>query len=206
MLGSDMPEVAREGAREVAARWLFHGYFEKELELCANGPVPLRIGTANIMAQFVADPDYHDKAMPFVSNFLSDESKEVRTAAYRCVQDKELLNNNVGRKIISECIQSQAFVDDPTHVLDTLDNSPGELIPFADLVTATASRFANDLAEASQDASRGHFFDVNIIGRLLLRLYEEAMTESHDVAKEKCLDMWDLLLQQRVGVRDLFDS
>ena len=206
MLQSEMPEVSREGAREVAARWLFHELFQEELNTCRTGSEALRIGVANIMSQFVAKPEYHSKAFPFVKQFLSDQSQEVRAAAYRCVRDNEILSTEYGRLIVAECVCSPAFADDPTYVLYALDDQPGSLLPFADIIFATTSRFAGDLADASRDISRGVGLDADKIGRLLLRLYEEAETDSLHVVRNGCLDAWDALLQARVGVRNMFEE
>ncbi len=40
MAMSSLDEVAFQGARQITARWLFHGFFEKEFAVCCRGTVP----------------------------------------------------------------------------------------------------------------------------------------------------------------------
>ena len=48
-LKSQLQDVAREGAAEVTARWLFHGMFEHELAECKGGSVAHRKGVAQVV-------------------------------------------------------------------------------------------------------------------------------------------------------------
>ena len=111
-----------------------------------------------------------------------------------------------GRALAHECVGTPAFADNPTRVLYVLDNQAGSLVSFATTVLAASSRFAGDLADASRDTSRGLVRDTDIVGRLLLRLYEEAEADSLPTIHRGCLAAWDALLQARVGVRNMFEA
>jgi len=58
--------------------------------------------------------------------------------------------------------------------------------------------FAKELAEASQNMSTGISGDARLLLPLLLRLYEQAK-DRHKALYLRCLDLWDLLLERRVG-------
>ena len=52
MLNSARNDVAKEGASEVVARWLFHDYFGDRIEGCLTGTIAQRTGVAQVAATF----------------------------------------------------------------------------------------------------------------------------------------------------------
>src|SRR5205823_2093278 len=102
-------------------------------------------------------------------------------------------------------VRSQAFRRNQWAIMHALRDFPGSLVPLADLVMHIIEVCAGPLAGASRDYSTRTAHEASEIGPILLRLYEQA--ESSNDIRQRCLDAWDLLLRQRVGIaRQITDS
>ena len=104
------------------------------------------------------------------------------------------------------CVDTTAFADDSAAILRAIDDQAVSLIPFAGTVLEAASRFADEFSEESRDISHVGGRDATLLGRLLLRLYEEANSNSGGEIAQACLDTWDSLLEARVGIRNIFET
>lgn len=204
MFNSEIPEVAKEGAKEVCARWIFHGLFERELHNSISGSVPQRKGIADVAASLMRRDDYREKCVSLLLQLSNDPDQEVRQEASHCVYNESGLLDWAGSKsFIAQFIHSQAFTDDPTGILLTFEKYPRSLVPFAEQVFAICQRFVSALAELSRDVSSGLHYDASMIPSLLLRLYEQCENDNPEIAL-KCLDTWDVLFENRVGsTRDI---
>lgn len=204
MLRSDMAEVAREGAKEVAARWVFGRHFDAELAECLAGTVPQRRGVAQIAQYLVTKPEYFEACEPMVSKLMDDPDAEVRSGLRGLVRSQEIFLTPRGIDLVRRFVESPAFRDDPTGLLYGLDEHTGDLVPFAAVIFTAVDQFVGPLLEASRDMSLGVQMDVGHINRLLLRLYEQADAANDTEITNRCLDAWDAMFQHRVGgVRDL---
>ncbi|HNS20579.1 MAG TPA: hypothetical protein PKH24_08765 [Sedimentisphaerales bacterium] len=199
MFNSEIPEVAQEGAKEVCARWIFHGLFDRELRQGIAGSTPQRKGIAEVTAHLIGQDDYREKCVNLLLQLFNDPDKEVRQKAAHAVYNKpELLRWSQSKSFVGEFIRSQAFTDDPTGILFTFEECPGSLVPFAELVFAICQCFVGPLGELSRDISTGLYYDASKIPSLLLRLYEQCESDCPVIAVQ-CLDAWDILFENRIG-------
>jgi len=94
--------------------------------------------------------------------------------------------------------RSRAFQEDPSPLLYALERHAGDLLPFAECLFAVGQTFAEELAEASQDFATSISGDARHLVPLMLRLYDETQTRDPQL-HQRCLDLWDRLLERRVG-------
>lgn len=98
--------------------------------------------------------------------------------------------------IVARYIKSKAFADDPS-----------SLTPFSELILMICEVFSSSLRDAARDMSTRIAGDARTIPPMLLRLYEQAYGKGDTQTLQRCLDAWDLLLENRVGVtRDLMQA
>lgn len=207
MVASPLSDVAQEGAKEVAARWLFHGSFQEELEACKSGTAPHRKGVAQVAAHFVLQQEHADACRPLLEAFLHDSDSEVRSEVKQAFRDKRIFSVLHGEQIVGEYLASQAYRDDPTPLFFAMEEYTGSLLPYTDLILGICRTFAGPLRDASRDMSTGIAGDVRMLPPLLLRLYEQAQDGADPNTINQCLDAWDLLFESRVGVvRELTHS
>ncbi len=200
MFHSNVDDIAKRGAAEVCARWIFHGFFAGELNEGMSGSIPQREAIAEVAAILMdRDEDYREKCQELLFHLFDDPHKEVRQKAAHAVWHKpELLGWSGSNSFICQFIHSQAFRDNPTGTLLTFETYPGVLLPFAETVFALCQEFLGPLAEVARDTSRDLSYDAGKVISLLLRLYEQ--TERHDPKiAERCLDAWDALFEKRIG-------
>ncbi|MBN1974419.1 MAG: hypothetical protein JW787_12330 [Sedimentisphaerales bacterium] len=204
MLNSKKEKIAEKGAEEVCAQWLSFGFFVNEVNICKSGSTAQRKGIAHIASIFILKEQYTEKCKELLLSLFNDEDSEVRQKARETFFNKvDILNLPDIQPFILSFIQSQAFRDDPTGILYTFEYCTQSLITFADSVFKICEEFAGPLAEISRDISRGIAHDVTEITTLLLRLYEQSKESWPDISS-KCLDMWDILFEHRIGnTRDL---
>ena len=199
MVASPLDDVALEGARQVTARWLFHGFFEKEFTECCRGTVPQRKGVAEVAAYLLNDKNYTEQCQEILHQFLNDPDKEVRDKLRGIFRKDSLLHELKHETFFKEYISSQAFADDPDSVVMGLKEFSGSLIPVADAIFIVCKEFSTTLKEKSRDISSRYSYTASEISSILLRLYEQAQGERNKQIADQCLDIWDLFFENRVG-------
>jgi hypothetical protein len=199
MFGSDIDEIAEEGAREICARWLFHGLFETELNKCGLGSSAHRKGIAQVASHFITKNDYTERCKELLLPLFDDTDADVRHKITRTFHNNvELLKLPGIQPFIQSFIRSQTFRDNPTGILFSFEEFPEPLVPFADSIFVICEEFTGPLAEFSRGLSQGITHNVSQVVSLLLRLYDQAK-EYHPAIAAKCLDAWDVLFEKRIG-------
>ena len=199
MVYSPLDEVASQGARQVTARWLFFDYFENEFILCCNGTAAQRRGVADVSASLFKDKKYSKKCQEILCQFMNDPDKDVRNELHSILRNNNLFEDPEKQKFIRAYIRSKAFVEDPHQFIWSIKEFAGNLIPVADAVFAICEEFSTSLKEKSRDISSRYPYMVSEISSILLRLYEQAQGESNQQIAARCLDIWDLFFENRVG-------
>jgi hypothetical protein len=204
MVRSTWDDVAKEGATQVTARWLFHGYFEEELLLCQTGLVPQRQGIAEVASHLLHDRKYSEGCQKLLRPLLNDPDKEVRQELRGLLDKAESLSDTALKPFIIEYIASLTFVDSPERFVYFLKDVTGSILYLAETIFTMCSVFSSTLKERSREIGSSYPHAVSEMLSILLRLYEQALaTENMEIAAH-CLDIWDILFQNRVGiVRDL---
>ena len=198
MVASPVPRVATAGAFQVAACFLVAGQLGDEFEHCLNGSPPQRKGVAEVAASLLGEGEYADNAKVILLRLANDEDEKVAQIVARSFEHLDLRHITSDRDAWNTFARSKAFQADPSPLLHALERQTGKLLPFADCLLAVGTTFAEELAEASQNMATGIAADVRLLLPLLLRLYEEA--EDRDkVLHIRCLDLWDYLLERRIG-------
>lgn len=207
MMNSEDNEIAESGAKEVCARWIFYGLFEKELEICKNGSTAQKKGVAEVAAHFLCKPEFAEKCKKLLEPLFNDKDKDVRQKSRNAFYNKcEILNLSNIHSFTKIFIKSQAFVDDPTGILYTFKDYPKSLVPFSESIFTICEQFVGPLADLSKDPSLGIAHDVDDVSTLILRLYEQSKDINPEIMN-KCLDMWDMLFEHKIGyTRDMLKA
>lgn len=199
MASSSLDDVALQGARQVTARWLFHGFFKEEFSKCVQGTVPQRKGVVSVAAQLLHDKKYCRQCQELLLQFMNDPEKEVRNDLRGIFRYKDLITDPKYAAFVKEYIKSQAFADDPDHFVWSLKDLAGSLIPVADAIFAVCDAFSTTLKEKTRDIGSRFPYMASEMSSILLRLYEQAQGERNMAIAGRCLDIWDLLFKNRVG-------
>lgn len=199
MVHSPLDDVALQGARQVTARRLFHGFFENEFLMCCQGSVPHRKGAANVAAQLLTNEKYSPQCQDLLLQFMNDPEKEVRNELRSIFRNQDLITDMTNVAFVKDYIKSQAFSDDPDHFIWSLKDYAGSLISVADAIFAVCETFSTTLQEKTRDVGSSYPQMASEIASILLRLYEQAQGDRNQQIANRCLDMWDLLFENRVG-------
>jgi len=199
MVDSPLDEVAQRGASQVTARWFFHGFFETEFTKCCKGTVSQRKGVAEVSSSFLEDKKYAGKCQELLFQFMNDPDREVRDELRGLFRKKELLNDQQYGPFIGKYIESPAFADDPDYFVLSLKEFPGSLISVAEAIFAVCEEFSVTLKKKTLDIGSRYPHTVSEAQSILLRLYEQAQGEPNPQIADRCLDIWDLFFEKRVG-------
>jgi hypothetical protein len=199
MVFSPLDDVALQGARQVTARWLFHGFFENEFNQCCQGTVPQRKGVADVAAQLLHDKKYSRQCRDLLLQFMNDPEKEVRDELQGIFRNQDLITDTKYAAFVKDYIKSQAFADDPDHFVWSLRDLAGSLISVADAIFAVCEAFSTTLQEKTRDVGSRYPHMASEISSILLRLYEQAQGDCNQQIANRCIDIWDLLFENRVG-------
>ena len=199
MVFSPLDDVALQGARQVTARWLFQGLLQDEFNQCLQGTVPQRKGVASVTAQLIDDKKYSRQCRDLLLQFMNDPEKEVRDELRGIFRNRDLVTDTKYAAFVKDYIKSQAFADDPDHFVWSLRDLAGSLISVADAIFAVCEAFSTTLQEKTRDVGSLYPHMASEMSSILLRLYEQAQGKRSSQVADRCLDIWDLLFENRVG-------
>lgn len=199
MVLSPQDDVSKEGAKQVTARQLFHGLFEKEFVRCLKGTVLQRMGVANAVVSLLYNSNYSGKCQELLWQFMNDPEKDVRDELRGVFRNSSLLEELQSVELVKEYIRSNTFADDPSNFIMYLKDFTGSLIPLADVVFVICDEFSTTLKDKTSDNSSRYSYLVSEISSILLRLYEQAQGEQSLQLASHCLDIWDIFFENRIG-------
>ncbi len=198
MLNSPYMEVVEAGAAQVAARWLFCGLFREEFATCIGGSIAQRKGVADTFCQLVTDPDYAQACLPYIERFMNDDDEDVRHKLSRVVNNDGFFQLAWAPDFLVKFVRSKAGGDECDWLLWKLKDLQGSLDTFAEVILALSDITAEDFSRPVTSNQR--YRDIDGLVHLLLRLYEGASGTNSASIRQKCLDIWDKLLQRRATV------
>jgi hypothetical protein len=200
MVASPLDDVAQEGAEEVTARWLFQDLFGKELKDCINGSISHRKGVAQVAAHFLHDDKYSARCKELLIPLINDPEKDVRKELTRIARSHAFFRSTVNQSFINVYIKSKAYIDHPSGVIDSLKEFSGSLLPLSEIIFDICKIFSSTLLEESRNLSLQIPHTASEIYSLLLRLYEQSEGLNNAQIRDQCLDLWDMLFENRVGM------
>ncbi len=198
MVDSDLPEVTENAGTLVAIVWLRSGQLGDLYQRCVEGNAYLRKGVADVAAQLIGEDACRKQCIGLLSDFFDDPDSDVRSQISRVFFHKTFEY----AEAVSLCMafaKSKAFEEHAAFLLANLGDFPGRVRPYQDVIVAASKRFSEEFAEATRDMSRSLGGDATHLAKVLLRLYEEAKDAGEKQTQEVCLDLWDKLLEARVG-------
>jgi len=204
MVRSSSGEIVQKGAEGITAYWLIYGMFAEEIAECTKGSMSQRKGVARVASSFVKDTLYSERCQKLLFPLLNDPEKEVRSEVSNIFYGGDRLDASSQREFLAAYAGSSAFADDSSGFVHFLMDFKESLLPFSQAIFAMFRSFSTTLREKSRDITSRIAYDISEASSLLLRLYEQSEAEQDRDLAVRCLDLWDLLFQNRVGiVKDL---
>ena len=201
MTASPVGEVAVEGACQVTARWLFHDFFKDELNECQQGNIFQRKGVAIAAAYFFHDKKYAIRCREILRPLINDNDKEVRDVLRNVFRKSQLHTNDPNyHDFIQGYLKSKTFTDNPDNFVHLFSDYPGKLIPLAEPIFTACKEFATTFKMKSRDIRLRYTYTTQEMLPILLRLYEQAMGDRNRKIADRCLDIWDVFFENRVGI------
>jgi hypothetical protein len=198
---SRVDEVAKSGAGWVGVVWAHRGIWDDRLAACLSGAARLREGVAAALALAVADECINKNAVNTLGALFDDPDPGVRAAAARFFRGEEAFDTGDAPSLVQRFAASAALDENMSDLLSGLDDHPGELKDYADAIFTIATRLSGPLAAQARDHQTQRPMDAALLAKVLLRLYEQA--ENHRELRQRCLDSWDSLISQRIGIDTL---
>jgi len=207
MVQSPLREVHKHGAARITFLWLCTGQLAELFERCRKGSAARRKGVASVAANNATHAKHGTQSRTLLQALFDDSDPAVRKEAVRVFRRVDILDHPEMEQLVLEYLSTAAFRDDPTELLDSLEDYKGSLHNYRAVVFAICDALGGELAEATRTIATSVAFDADKVPPLLLRLYEQAQGSGHDEVQQRCLDTWDLLLERRVGTaRGLIDK
>ncbi len=203
MVNSEYDEVVCKGAEELYARHLFYGIFDNEVEQClAKGSIHQRKGIASVASDLFYKKDHTEKCCNALMSLFDDSESAVREITRKVFHNPYLLEVKDVTNFLDRFLESKAFADEPTYLIDTFEKYAGSLVPFADILFKICEAFAGPLLATIKDHRSRSSYRVSEMPTLILRLYDQS--KENPEIMNKCLDIWDLFFEKQIGyTRDL---
>ena len=198
MVASQLDQVSTIGAKWVAAAFLLSGEIEERFKLCIAGTPGQRKGVAQAAASLISEPNHAEASKRCLLLLAEDPAKEVALEVAKGFRGLSLGHIKEDPEAWQRFARSRAFQAAPSYLLKALTEQAGDLVPFAECLLAAGEAFASELSTEAKDPTGGRAAEVHTLLPLLLRLYEQAK-DRDSVVYQHCLDLWDRLLEARVG-------
>ena len=165
-------------------------------EACLTGGVAQRTGSAKAIAALFDEEEHRADCEPLLRDLFDDPEKEIREGALTAFWKGETEDIGELRGLIPAAIQTP---EGAKRVVDALERASSPLLPLADDIVQLAEMFTTTLAEEARNIQRSLFFEGRSIGRIVLRLYEQAEAGENADTRRRCLDVIDSMMQKGVG-------
>lgn len=192
--------VAEWGAAWATACWLDGNDFKESVRVCCSGSKPQRLGVVGTTVQYFAAGKAVESTIPVLIRAFSDSERDVRSRAAHLFYRDGVFDMADSPRLAGEFVESPSFADSPDSLLHPLSEHTGEITRYASVVLAAADIISGPLAEDTRNTSTRTAFAGNEVSTLLLRLYETAYGSHDRKLQDDCLDRWDRMLENRVGM------
>lgn len=207
MAKSTNPEVSEGGAGEIAARWVFYGIFDDILSDCVKGTLAQRKGVTESFVQLAHKEEHSSKCLPFLAQLANDEAEEVRKVVNVLFRYDQVLEAPGFPEFLQKYIQTQSFRDDPSDLVDALNDRKSRLSDLSEIVLTVSFAFLEAWNSNERQTDQRGWAASHYLVPLTLRLYEMATNEVDESIRTRCLDFWDELLRLRIASgSELFKS
>jgi hypothetical protein len=157
---------------------------------------------ADVATSLYSDDYSGRKAAGLLVLLFDDDQPEVRGRAARVFRSDAVFQLRFTPKLAAAFAHSQAFQDNPDDLFFPLTEFEGDLRQYAQAIIRASEVLAGPLAAASRDIRHRIGLCADNLAVLLMRLYECACGSSDRTLENACLDRWDLLLANRVGLTE----
>jgi hypothetical protein len=198
MAKSKNPKVAKIGAAWATAIWLQKGEMEELKKECCCGSVHQRKGVAEVAVHWMNERANIEKHIEIIRAFFNDEDAEVRREAGNCFRKEERLHIPEVVKLAVDYVESAAFDNDPDTLFYGLDDYTGNLKTYAESLFKAGEKLAGPLANVARNFATGIGVAVTMFAKLMLRLYEQTYRSGDKQVNERCLSIWDRLLESGI--------
>ncbi|WP_284640765.1 ATP-binding protein [Paenibacillus silviterrae] len=192
MINSDNVEVASHGAKLVTSSFIFHQLFEDLVRECSSSHIYLKKSVASTASEYISDSYASDVCRQLLTEFIESEDCEELSDEISSMFRSNILEVPGNRELVNRYLLSNAF-NDRSLFIHHLEEYEGDLLFFSDVIFNLFEAFINNKDRTSY---RFDYWLEDAI-TLLLRLYDRAKDNNHDVFS-RCLDTWDVLFESRI--------
>ncbi|WP_430109648.1 hypothetical protein [Paenibacillus sp. B1-33] len=195
MVESDNAEVATLGAEFITGFWVFYDFFEEELQKCLTGTIDQKKGIAKFATEHLGQSDMLEKCNVLLSRLIKSDGEQL-SEELSGIFRFDIMNHTENINLIQQYLKSDAFTDSSL-IVYRLKEYEGNLFDFSEVIFNLFDAFVHH-KNKGKDFSYRFNHDIEEAIELLIILYEQSKDRDPHVFN-KCLDTWDLLLEERIG-------
>lgn len=201
MLRASDSDVQEAGAR-MAALAVLHGHAAADLVSEAlEGTAHHRLGLARVASTNIASSECRTWCEAQLPVLFNDDSREVRREAASCFGRLSERRLDTYADLISVFLDSEAFSEDSSSILRTLERSSGRL---PGIVCVVCHRFLERFGREAADISTRAAADGHTVTKLIFRTYQQHQNDEWTVSTLTLIDR--LCLDNLYGVQESFED
>lgn len=195
MLKSSYDSVAKEGGKQVFARWYFNDIFIEEMATVLSGRELCREGAASVVAQLARNGNYHHDNQKFINTFkklVNDESESVRETLSNAIMTSSFWNGGLSHELFGIYVESKAAFNDLWRLFHVIDEHVDNVLKYQGVLFNLVNKILDDFEEGKKLDVRESLISV------LQKIYDQTVENEDSEGINLCLDMWDKLLNSNV--------
>lgn len=196
MLASNYDEVRKEAAKQIYACWFLSDLFKDQISIVLQGDNVLKKGVSSVVCQFIRENKYHDKIDKIEYAYqllINDDNNEILREVGECVADENYWLKSNTNNLFNLFITSKAAARCLSSLFKSLEKHSKNLLDFSEPIFKLIETITNN-ENMNEKALRINFQESSLLA-VLQKLYDEATDDMDNKIINRCLDIWDRLLQ-----------
>jgi hypothetical protein len=141
---------------------------------------------------------YSENCLPLLIQLAADDNEEIRQQVNILFRYDDVLGVPGFHEFLQDYLKSKAFQDDPSHLIDALEDHKASLSELSEIVLTVSHAFLTAWSSTEKHSERHGWAAAHHLVPLTLRLYAQAASEGTESIRERCLDFWDEMLRHRI--------
>lgn len=204
MYQSSFEDVSETGARHMANMYLIYGEFDNLNNKDINRTKAQKKGTLELAISLLDHQNFHDKCKEIIEMFL-DDGEDFSDSFVRILH-KSTVNVNEDLDFIVKIIKSRTNRSMMHYFIDFINENDPPIEGLKDIVFGMCENVVKNAANGENlNVGSELYWIVPELANVVASLYDR--TQDDVEINQKCLDMWDMMFENRIGtIRELSQS
>jgi len=202
MYDSEFEDVAKVGANHIANMYVLYGCFEDIIFKITNKSKEQKEGIIKVACDLIGYQEHHEKCKKIIVHFLDEEIDDDLSFSYSQLLYEDKLNIKEDEEFILKIVTSKSTRRMIRRFVDYINDIDAPIKVFKEVIFGMCQNIIQNSQQETEDIGSELYGIAPELSKLIALLYDR--TQDDIEVKQRCLDMWDEMFENRIGtIREL---